>query len=110
MLFNQLWADCESDLLTEFMAHTNLDAGHVYFENEYLCVCVPNCCELDRPAMRDLIGAYEGQQPMTIAYQRCLYEFTKVCTKPMAASEQSYGEECKLILYFRCIVKTHEIN
>jgi hypothetical protein len=110
MLFNQVWADCEKDLLTEFTSHTNLDAGEVYREGPFLCVVIPNCCELDRPAMRDLIGAYEGQQPMTIAYQKCLFEFTKVCTKPMPTGERDYGGECKLILFFACTVDSNHLN
>lgn len=103
MLFSQVWANSESDLLEEFFLTTDIPVSKAQRVGEFLCLTVFDVEEIHRVSMRDLIGAYEHQQPMTIIYEKCFFEFTKI----HFSVEDS---ECVLTIYFRCIKDARNIN
>lgn len=111
MLYNQVWAESEKDLLVDFSSQTKLDATAIYEEDNFLCVVVLDRCEITIDVMKDLVGSIMGHQvPMIIAYQKSFYEFTKISTKPLSVIEKEHGCECKLVLHFRCVVRACGLN
>ena len=105
MLFSQVWADNEKDLVNDFELVTDIPIDSAKEIGAVLRLRCSDIKELHRVSMRDLIGAYNNQQPMTIIFGRKFYEFTKIC---FAVDEEEVTSI--MDMFFTCIKDATNLN